>query len=405
MASEAEAETESIAFYLHDNLLMRKWCPAVLPGVHWNVTEQVVVPAPFRSHILSIAHEGKWSGNLEVTKTYNSILRHFYWPGLKSDGTTYCRSCHVCQVVGKPNQIVPHAPLHPIPAIGEPFEHVIVDCGGPLPRTKLGHQFLLTIMCTATRYPEAIPLRRITTGIVTRALLKFFSTFGLPRVLQTDQGSNFTARLFAQVMRELRIKHTTSSPYHPVSQGALERWHQTLKAMLKKYCQTEQKDWDEGLPFHLFAIHDATQESLGFSPAELVFGHSLRGPLSQLKEVMLEDASNRKRDVLQFRERLLRSRDFARQNLKDSQESMKRRYDRSALERNFEVGDKVLMLNPTFEASFAARFDGPLFIYYYISEKLRDTDYIISTPERCKNASLSHQYAQKIYRKRSASFN
>ena len=80
---------------------------------------------------------------------------------------------------------------HVVGAWSEPIEHVLVDCVGPLPKTKSGNQFLLTIMCVATRYPEAIPLRKITSQSVVKALIKFFSTFGLPKIVQTDQGTNF----------------------------------------------------------------------------------------------------------------------------------------------------------------------------------------------------------------------
>lgn len=100
----------------------------------------------------------------------------------------YCRTCHTCQLTGKPNQKVPPAPLHPIPAIGVPFEHVMVDCVGPLPKTKSGTEFLLT-MCVSTRFPEAIPRRKITAPLVIKSLLRFFTTFGLPRLVQTDQGT------------------------------------------------------------------------------------------------------------------------------------------------------------------------------------------------------------------------
>ncbi len=110
--------------------------------------------------ILCLAHDHQLAGHLGVTKTYNRILSHFFWPGLKKYVAHYCRTCHTCQIVGKPNQSIPPAPLTPIPAIGEPFEHVMVDCVGPLPKTKSGNQFLLTIMCVATRFPEAIPLRK-----------------------------------------------------------------------------------------------------------------------------------------------------------------------------------------------------------------------------------------------------
>jgi hypothetical protein len=70
-------------------------------------------------------------------------------------------SCHVCQMVGKPNQKIPSTPLQPIPAFEDPFSRVLVDCVGPLPKNRVGNQYLLTIMCTSTRFPEAIPLRNI----------------------------------------------------------------------------------------------------------------------------------------------------------------------------------------------------------------------------------------------------
>lgn len=105
------------------------------------------------------------------------MLYNFFWPRLKTDVAAYCHSCLTCQVVGKPNQVMPPAPLIPIPALGEPFEHVVVDCVGPLPKTKTGNQFLLTVMCMATRYPEAFPLRKNTSKAVMKALVKFFSIF------------------------------------------------------------------------------------------------------------------------------------------------------------------------------------------------------------------------------------
>ena len=121
-------------------------------------------------------------------------------------------------------------------AWSEPIEHVLVDCVGPLPKTKSGNQFLLTIMCVATRYPEAIPFRKITSQSVVKALIKFFSTFGLPKIVRTDQGTNFLSGIFEQVLKSLSISHRISSAYHPELQGALERWHQTLKSVLRKYC-------------------------------------------------------------------------------------------------------------------------------------------------------------------------
>ena len=83
---------------------------------------------------------------------------------------------------------------------------------------------------------------------------------------------------------QLGDKQIKSSAYHPESYGALERFHSTLKNMISTYCLDNKKDWDEGISLLLFAVRESVQESLGFSPFELLFGHSVGGPLKLLKE-------------------------------------------------------------------------------------------------------------------------
>lgn len=77
-------------------------------------------------------------------------------------------------------------------------------------------------MCQFTRYPAAYLLRAITAKSVVRALSQFISVFGIPKVIQTDQGTNFSSHLFAQVLKQLRVRHNKAMAYHPESQGALE---------------------------------------------------------------------------------------------------------------------------------------------------------------------------------------
>ena len=222
----------------------------------------------------------------------------------------WCKECHTCQLGAKPNQNIPQAPFHPIPAFDEPFSHIIIGCVGPLPKTKSQNEYLLTIMCSSTRFPEAIPLRSIKTNTILKALIKFFTLFGLPKSIQSDQGTNFMAHAFQQVMNQLGIKQYKFSAYHLESQGALERFHQTLKTMIKMYCIENSKDWDEGVHLLLFAVRESVQESLGFSPFELVFGHTVRGPLLLLKEKWLDEEPEKisvLRYVATFKDRLFRA--------------------------------------------------------------------------------------------------
>lgn len=143
-------------------------------------------------------------------------------------------------------------------------------------------------MCAATRFPEAVPLRNLKAKTDAKEVIKFCSLFGLPHVIQTDRGTNFTSKLFKQVLTRISVSHQMSSAY-PQSQGALERFHQMLKTMLRVYCVETGKDWADSLPLLLFAIRETVQDSLGFSPAQLVFGHSVGGPLRLLSEQLLEN--------------------------------------------------------------------------------------------------------------------
>ena len=392
-----------ICYYIKNGILMRKWRPYDVPADdEWAVYHQIVVPKSYRHEILSIAHESPMSGHLGINKTYHKIINHFYWPGLKSDVSKYCKTCHTCQMVGKPNQTIPKAQLQPIPAFDEPFSRILIDCVGPLPRTKSGNEYLLTIMCTSTRFPEAIPLRNIKTKSIVKALIKFFTFVGLPKSVQSDQGSNFMSGIFQQVMHELGIKQFRSSAYHPESQGALERFHQTLKNMIRSYCFDTEKDWDEGIHLLLFAVRESVQESLGFSPFELVFGHSVRGPLKLLKEKFLsndETPLNLLQYVSDFRNRLSRACEVARSNLKTSQGKMKARYDNHVIDRKFKPGDKVLALLPIPGRPLQARYFGP----YTIDKKTSDLNYIINTPGRRKNKQMCHVNMLKEYFDRDSS--
>jgi len=141
-----------------------------------------------------------FAGHLGRTKTYDRIASDYYWPGMFRDTSEYVRTCHVCQMVGKPNQVIPPAPLKLIPITGPAFSKVLIDIVGPLPKTSQGNQYLLTIMCVSTRFPEAIPLRKVTASVIARALIKYFTMTGLPEEIQSDQGSNFKSHLFRQIL-------------------------------------------------------------------------------------------------------------------------------------------------------------------------------------------------------------
>ena len=132
---EKEIDQVPVCFYVKNGILMRKWQPPdVSAEDEWTINHQIVVLRVYCPEILNLAHETPMSGHLGVNKTYHKILNHFYWPGLKSDVSQFCKSCHTCQMVGKPNQTIPKAHLQPIPTFDKPFSRKLLTVLVPCPK-------------------------------------------------------------------------------------------------------------------------------------------------------------------------------------------------------------------------------------------------------------------------------
>ncbi|XP_037787351.1 uncharacterized protein LOC119582911 [Penaeus monodon] len=146
-------------------------------------------------------------------------------------------------------------------------------------------------MCTSTRYPEAIPLRNMTT-------------------------------------------------YHPESQGALEYFHGTLKSMLIKFCTECELEWNQSLPFLLYAIRNLNSDN-SYNISEF---------------------------VEHMHERVIRLRDFARENLEKAKKYMKETFDKKSKERQLQVGDEVLVIVPVKKSPLSVKFEGPVKITAKLSD-------------------------------------
>ena len=182
-------------FFLRDGVLFKRSIP-IYQTAEESAKDQVVVPKEYREEILEKAHDSLFAGHAGISKTLSRVIKNFYWPGVKGEVAKYCKTCHECQLSGKPNQGIPKAPLSPIPSIGEPFEHVIIDIVGPLPKSSSGSEYLFTIIDRVSRYPEAIPIKSTKAPTIFKHLLNFFSRFGLPKTIQSDRGSNFLSHYF-----------------------------------------------------------------------------------------------------------------------------------------------------------------------------------------------------------------
>ena len=368
---EASEKTEAVhsGLFERDGVIYRRWIPA--GGIPGQPIDQIVLPKNYRRKVLHIAHTIPLGGHLAKKRTARRVMKCFYWPTLFQDAGDFCKSCEECQKCTRRRGS--RAPMIPMPLLTTPFERVAMDIIGPLPRSR----------------SEAVPLKSIEAEKIVEELVAIFARVGIPKEILTDQGSNFTSQLLAELYRLLKVSAIRTSPYHPQTDGLVERFNQTLKEMLRKSAQEDGKDWDKLIPYVLFAYREVPQESTGYSPFELVYGREVRGPMDVLKESW-ESSERSDESVLSYillrRERLAHMTELVQKNLSKAQTRQKNSYDRGTHERQFATGDQVLVLLPTTTSKLTARWQGP----YEVVKPVGKVNYLVDLYDRRRRKRVLH---------------
>ena len=377
------ADGGRVFFYYKRGLLYRSWRPKRSDFGDVRQCEQLVLPSQSRAVVLNLAHGVPTAGHLGITKTKDRVLQRYYWPGVFKDVAKYCRTCDTCQQC-QPRGTQVKAEMIPMPIISQPFQRIAMDIVGPIDRSRSGNRYILTICDYATRYPEAIPLPSTEAGRIAKHLVEVFSRVGIPEEILADQGANFMSALLQDVYQLLSIKRIRTSPYHPQTDGLVERFNSTLKSMLRKFVASNAKDWDEYLPYLLFAYREVPQESTGFSPFELLYGRRVRGPLDVLREMWTGDEPAEEQTVFthlaEMRIRLEQMSELVQNSMTASQKKQKEHYDKKMKEQPLKAGDKVLVLIPSRKSKLKLERVGP----YTITREVTTVDYEVVMPGRRK---------------------
>ena len=383
--------------YEHKNGMYYRVC---LSSPDTNISDKrfLVVPADCRRQVLSTAHESPLAGHLSHRKTGKKISDQFYWPGMWSDVRIFCKSCDICQRMSIKGRNKP-VPLKQLPIITEPFSRVAVDIVGPLsPPTSEGHRYLLTLIDFSTGFPEAVPLKDITSISVAEALLTIFSRVGIPQEILSDRGTQFTSQMMGELHRLLGVKPLFTTPYHPSANGRIERFHATLKASLRKLCADKPREWHRYLPATLFAMREMPSDRTGFSAFELLYGRSLRGPLSVLRDLwedtkLNDDQRSCFQYVIDLKDKLADCAKIAAENADVSASRYKTYFDLRSQDRHFKVGDEVLILLPDSTSKLLMSWSGP----YTVLERRNKVNYLIDEKGKPKlyHANLLKQYYRR----------
>lgn len=212
--------------------------------------------------------------------------------------------------------------------VGVPMERIAIDVMGPVLATDRDNKYILVISDYFTRWTESYPMPNQEVETVANVVVReFISRSGVPRQLHTDQGRNFKSKLFQEICRIMEIDKTRTTPLRPQSDGMVERFNRTLEAMLSKFVDGDQRNWDLYLPLLMMAYRSSVHESTGFSPNEMMLGREVLLPL----DLVIWQAEPTGNSTTEYADRLSeqmeRIHQFARQHLKLSSDCQKRNYD------------------------------------------------------------------------------
>jgi transposase InsO family protein len=229
---------------------------------------QPVVPKSCVSEGLSAMHDSPVGGHLGQEKTLEKVRGKFHWFGLRKDVLHWSEQCVRCAEAKAPNHTA-KAPL----ISGDVGYPMALDIVGPLPVTDGNNRVILVVADYFTKWVEAFAIPNHKTETVAEKLVdEVFCRFGTPRVIRTDAGQDFESHLFGDVCKLLGIENPRKPPYHPQSDGLVERFNTTLGAMLRSVVSENQKDWDKVLPNVLMAYRSSIHSSTRFTPHFMWWG-------------------------------------------------------------------------------------------------------------------------------------
>ena len=266
---------------------------------------RVVVPVPYHDAVLTELHDG----HPGMARMKSLARMYVWWPGIASDIEKTVRQCTECQLH---QSTPPVAPLQPWQWPTRPWARLHLDYAGPVK----GRMYLI-IVDAHSKWIEAVCTPSATSAAVIEELNVLFAQFGLPDTIVTDNGTCFVSAEFAVYLKKYGIKHITSAPYHPATNGMAERAVQIVKQGLRKITQGSIRT---RLAKILKAYRLTPHSTTGMSPAEMLLGRRPKSRLDLLKPMTAE-------------------------RIEANQWKQKKQHDVRANDRCFQEGDTVFVKN------------------------------------------------------------
>ena len=311
--------------------------------------------------LLYMMHNDPTSGHFAIDAMFNKIKARYYWPQYYEDIKRYVESCDACQRRGrsKKNNL-----LHPIP-VHSPFYQIGIDFVGPLPRTRRGKKYIIVAMDYLTKWPEARAVSEATADVTAQFLYEqIICQHGCPQIILSDRGTHFNNNTIKALMEKFQVNHLLSTPYHPQTNGLVERFNRTLCESLARL-SLKNNDWDLYIAPTLFTYRTTKHATTKIEPFFLVYGRDAKLPVDPLEVESLQVENDR---LLTIIDDLPRIRKQVKFKISQAQTKQKDRHDKEIRSHQiFQVGDQVLYFNVTLDHSHSGKFNpkwkGPFIIH------------------------------------------
>ncbi|XP_066596240.1 uncharacterized protein [Prorops nasuta] len=361
---------------------------------------KLVVPSEFREDLLHEFHDTPMSGHLGVDKTYHRISRCFYWVGMYRTVLDFVRKCDICQRTKVSQQ--PPVGLMGRRFVEQPWEIVAVDVMGPLPKSLHQNAYIVAFQDLFTKWIECRAVRTVNGAKIKELLLDLVVTrWGTPRMLISDNGTEFVNKLLEQACREYKIHHSTTPVYHPQA-NPVERINRVVKTMITAFVGKNQREWDAHLSEFNFAYNTAHHSVIECSPAFLNFGRDLKPLPRELERVNDTPLAADFSTVNPWRERMKRMRDlheWVTSKLESAYQQQAEKYNLRRRERPLKINDLVLFRHRPlsssanfFSAKLGHRYQGPYRVIHFRSPTVIEIEHV-----EAKTRIKTHVNDVKLY--------